>query len=193
MSWPALLREWNDLLRACEETAGDVAGREWLGAPGASEGELRAAEARLGLTRPGLRLPESYRDFLACSNGWALAGPGTVCGGALRPAATIDRFAREHADWIAAYAGPIGDQDPSPAEHAVYGPSQDPAGFRRAYLGECLQVGEVQEGGVYLLNPAVVHDGEWEAWHLADWLPGATRHRSFRELVEALVAQVRGG
>lgn len=188
MSWPALLREWNDLLRACEETKDDVADRDWLGAPGASEGELRAAEERLGL-----RLPPSYREFLACSNGWACAGPSSMCGGALRPASTIDRFAREHADWIEAYVGPAGGHDTTPEDHLVYGPTQDCVAFRLAYLGECLQISDVQDGGVYLLNPAVSRDGEWEAWHFANWLPGATRFRSFRELVEGLVAQVRGG
>ena len=32
---------------------------------------------------------------------------------------------------------------------------------------------------------AVTHDGEWEAWFFANWLPGATRFRSFAELMEA--------
>ncbi|MER6977287.1 hypothetical protein [Streptomyces carpinensis] len=37
---------------------------------------------------------------------------------------------------------------------------------------------------VYLLNPCVVtSDGEWEAWYLAHWLPGAVRYRSFWDLM----------
>jgi hypothetical protein len=38
--------------------------------------------------------------------------------------------------------------------------------------------------GVLLLNPEVVSDdGEWEAWFFAAWLPGATRYRSFWDLM----------
>ncbi|MEU6252536.1 hypothetical protein [Streptomyces sp. NPDC047043] len=37
---------------------------------------------------------------------------------------------------------------------------------------------------VSLLNPCVITpDGEWEAWYLAHWLPGAVRYRSFRALM----------
>ncbi|MEU4571457.1 SMI1/KNR4 family protein [Nonomuraea sp. NPDC023979] len=38
---------------------------EWLGTAGASEAELAHHEGRLGM-----RLPPSYREFLAVSNGW---------------------------------------------------------------------------------------------------------------------------
>jgi hypothetical protein len=31
----------------------------------------------------------------------------------------------------------------------------------------------------------VFADGEWEAWFFANWLPGASRYRSFAEMMEA--------
>jgi hypothetical protein len=40
------------------------------------------------------------------------------------------------------------------------------------------------DSAVYLLNPQVVsEDGEWDAWFFANWLPGATRYRSFAEMI----------
>jgi hypothetical protein len=40
------------------------------------------------------------------------------------------------------------------------------------------------EVSVLLLNPEVVTpDGEWEAWYYASWRPGASRYRSFAELM----------
>jgi hypothetical protein len=30
----------------------------------------------------------------------------------------------------------------------------------------------------------VAKDGEWEAWFFANWLPGATRYRSFQGMME---------
>lgn len=37
---------------------------------------------------------------------------------------------------------------------------------------------------VYLLCPDVrTPAGEWEAWYFANWLPGATRYRSFKQLL----------
>lgn len=51
-----------------------------------------------------------------------------------------------------------------------------------------LQVSAVEEMGsaVYLLNPQrVAADGEWEAWMFAKWVPGAHRHDSFWEVMQA--------
>ena len=74
-AWGDLLRRWNQELLQSESIREreavlpdlDPAARAsgWLGFPGASEGQLQAAEARLGR-----RLPPSYRSFLQVSNGW---------------------------------------------------------------------------------------------------------------------------
>lgn len=158
-------------------------GRTWLGEPGATEDELRAVERRLGF-----ELPPSYRSFLACSNGWACLGPWSITGGALRPHSRIDRFEVANRDWIVAYTEPMKGRDLTSEEHLVYGETQDSCRFRTANLWDCLQISDATESGVYLLDPMVRTDeGEWEAWFLANWLPGANRYPSFRALVEALV------
>ena len=57
-------------------------------------------------------------------------------------------------------------------------------------MKETLQISDVGDAAVYLLNPQVInHDGEWEAWFFADWLPGVHRYRSFQEMMEAQFAQ----
>jgi hypothetical protein len=43
-----------------------------------------------------------------------------------------------------------------------------------------------RDDGEFLRNPHVkTSDGEWEAWFLAPWLPGASRHRSFWDLAKS--------
>src|SRR5689334_23303262 len=48
--------------------APEVLASDWLGYPGATEEQIVAAEARLGIS-----LPPDYREFLQTSNGWRWA------------------------------------------------------------------------------------------------------------------------
>jgi cell wall assembly regulator SMI1 len=145
----------------------------WLGEPGAAEAEITSAEHRLGV-----RLPPSYRAFLAEANGFAHIGPFIY---RLYSAAEIDWFRVRNRDWIETYQS--GD-DISPEEHRA-----DPENcvrFRSAYLSSCLQISEEGDSAVVLLNPEVLNDeGEWETWFFANWNPGATRYPSFRAYVES--------
>jgi hypothetical protein len=130
--------------------------------------------------RLGVRLPPSYREFLRVTNGWD--GDGIACG-PLLPIEKIgwlrDLDPDLAEDWSSSYEGlSIPDED-----YFVYGKGQDPAHLRTEYLPDTLQIGEYDDG-TYLLNPHVrAPDGEWEAWYLAAWLPGAKRCRSFWDLV----------
>ena len=94
-----------------------------------------------------------------------------------------------NAEWIEAYLNPFGGRDePSftDEEYLVYDQTQDPARFRVEYLESALEVSDIGDSAIYLLNPKVVTpNGEWEAWLFANWLPGASRHRSFAELMQA--------
>jgi len=145
----------------------------WLGEPGAAEAEITSAEHRLGV-----RLPPSYRAFLAEANGFAHIGPFIY---RLYSAAEIDWFRVRNRDWIETYQ--TGD-DISPEEHRA-----DPENcvrFRSAYLSSCLQISEEGDSAVVLLNPEVLNDeGEWETWFFANWNPGATRYPSFLTYVES--------
>ncbi|MEV4078630.1 hypothetical protein, partial [Nonomuraea fuscirosea] len=63
--------------------------------------------------------------------------------------------------------------------YLVYGPDQESSHFRREYVPDTLLIG-YWDDGVALLNPHVkTSEGEWEAWYLAPWLPGAKRFKSF--------------
>ena len=76
----------------------------------------------------------------------------------------------------------------SDEEYGVYGEDQETGSLRLEYLETAFQISERERAGtaVILLNPQVVtEEGEWEAWYLAHWLPGAARYRSFWELMEA--------
>lgn len=178
--WEPWLREWNRALLASYDpgkysafvdpavvTAGRLASG-WLGERGATEEQLTALEARLGMT-----LPPSYRSFLQVSNGFLQ--PGMIVP-RLLGAEEVDWYRARHQDTIHVWTGTLGE----------LGGADEPDTFER-HLPSCLQVSEVERIGsaVYLLNPEVVDaDGEWEAFYFAHWVPGADRYPSFRALME---------
>jgi hypothetical protein len=141
----------------------------------ATEAEVCEVEARLGHS-----LPPSYREFVLAVNGCAKLGMAL---GGLLPVTQIRWFREQHEDWIRAYIEPASDLDDVTKEEHVAN-ANDSSLFRRAYLPELLQIGDVYDGSVYLLNPMVTTlAGEWEAWSFANWYPGAYRKPSFRDLV----------
>ncbi|MGW0485272.1 SMI1/KNR4 family protein [Nonomuraea sp. NPDC003214] len=142
--------------------------------PPATEAEVREIEKRLGV-----ELPPSYRQFLLFANGW---GSQDDC-----------RLLRIEE------VGRLSDVDPSIAEswsepkpenswsvpdelYFVYGPEQDSIHYRAEYVPDTFLAG-YWDDGVVLLNPHIrTAEGEWEAWYLAPWKPGAKRYRSFWDL-----------
>jgi len=179
--WNDLLKRWSrDALASRPRTSKlppDVVASGWLGYPGATPPALLQAESRLGIS-----LPPSYRQFLVITNGWRTADDTIP---EVWPVEKIEWFRVNDQAWIDAYMetdpGPISDSD-----YFVYGKDQDPALFRREYLESALQISPEGDEAVYLLNPTITTpDGEWEAWIFANWLPGASRYRSFWELMAA--------
>jgi hypothetical protein len=175
-----------------EDLPDDVIAAGWLGYNGASEIEIVALENRLGK-----RLPPSYRTFLAETNGWRNCGPFIY---KLWPCSDVRWFQDRNQDWIDAYVHPEnngieiiypnGRSRPEPRrltdeEYLVYGEEQDSCRFRTEYLQSALEISDVGDSAILLLNPEIVTEtGEWEAWLFANWMPGAHRYRSFRELME---------
>jgi cell wall assembly regulator SMI1 len=182
---PARLSAWSELLSEISrvqladrnivaEMPDDKVAAGWLGERAATETELISAEQRLGV-----RLPPSYRSFLAEANGFDHIGPFIY---RLYSITEIDWFGVLNQDWIDAYQ--IGNDDVSPEEHLAN--PEDSVRFRAAYLSSCLQISEVGDSAVVLLNPEVINDeGEWETWFFANWSPGATRYPSFRLFLES--------
>lgn len=152
----------------------------WLGYAGATDEDISAVENRLGRT-----LPLSYKSFLKVTNGWLIFDD--LLGG-LCPIQEVEYYATKHQDLIDAWnegvkmsgeAIPVSDE-----EYFVYGEEQDSAVFREEYLQSSVKIGGDENNGTILLNPEIVFaDGEWEAWNLAAWYPGAYRYRSFLEMM----------
>jgi hypothetical protein len=155
----------------------------WIGYPGATEAQITRTEDRLGAA-----LPPSYRAFLMASNGWPLVGPFV---GQFWPVDEVGRLADRRSnlveDWIMGHEI-FGGLEPVPDEtYLVYGDEQDSALIRVEYLHSVVEISsfDTRDAAIYLLNPEILTPaGEWEAWHLASWLPGASRYRSFRELMQ---------
>lgn len=152
--------------------------------PPATDDEIADAERRLKIS-----LPPSYKTFLKVSNGWRKTS-STI--DRLWGTDRIDWFRKRNKEWISAYTigHHFGDSiEPVPDEiYYAYGPLA--SDFRHQHMKETLQISEIGDAAVYLLNPQVItQDGEWEAWFLANWLPGVRRFRSFGEMMQAAYAQ----
>lgn len=178
--WRDFLVRWSaELLKdpdVREKLPEDVIMSRWLGYPAATEYEIARAEARLGI-----RLPPSYRAFLKVSNGWRQTSPYIY---RLWSTEEIEWFAVRHQGWIDNWRA----EDSEPAtdeEYFVYGEEQSSLSLRPDYLQTALEISDYGDACIYVLNPRIVtDDGEWEAMFLAGWLPGASRYRSFREMIQ---------
>ncbi|MFB6849021.1 SMI1/KNR4 family protein [Streptomyces sp. NPDC056373] len=155
--------EWADSLT--EDTtrgAEDEAARQtrWLGFPPASEERIAALEGRLGR-----RMPPSYREFLAVTDGWRHAG-----GFVWLLAGT------ESAHWHADASGLAGMFEEYLGEDAGPEERREADIWRRG-----LQLDVESDATYVLMDPEDVdEDGEWAVYTWASWRaesPG--RHASF--------------
>lgn len=170
LGWTELLRRWSaEAITYADEIRLDVSSemREsgWIGAPPARPQDIAAAEAYLGR-----RLPPSYRDFLAITDGW--------------PAFSFDfgRLRRlSEVDWVAA-ANPrlykvvcetFGD-DVSPDD-------EDGSPL----MNNALLLSTGHDNFLFDVR-RVAADGEWGTATWTSWGPGAGHQRpSFRAGLEA--------
>ena len=151
----------------------DLAKRR-LSKPGASQDEIRGLETKLGT-----RLPPSYREFIAESNGF-LCFPGL---GRLSAISEVGWFRDLNREWCeileetaARWAG-----TPRSTEYPNYN-------WPIPYLRQLLQVSLAIDDDTVLLNPQVVSaDGEWEAYSL--YSHGSSCYRSFGDLILARLEQ----
>lgn len=181
--WLSFLQTYNRELLHTEEVRESVPieVREigWMGYPGASEEQIQAAEYRLGI-----QFPPSFREFYKITNGWRCAGYYTdaVFPFEILSIEKVEWFRTNNQDWINIYnERPYKIHD---TNYFVYGKQQNSVNFRAEYLKTALQISTIHDAGVYLLNPQIVStDDEWEAWHFANWMPGAWRYKSFLQLL----------
>lgn len=187
-NWKPLLTELScKLIEGREEyhqwhLTSEMLASKWLGNEGATEEEIARAEIRLGT-----QFPPSYREFLKISNGWPNSDWSDI---ELWLTEEIEWFSTRNQDWI---WPPDTDERPTiPDElYFVYGTDQDCINLRCEYLQTALEISSNSgDGDIFLLIPEVVFEnGEWEAWHFGNKLPGAVRYRSFYELMLKVVEQ----
>ncbi|MEA5618581.1 SMI1/KNR4 family protein [Cronbergia sp. UHCC 0137] len=166
------------------ELTPEIVASKWLGNPSASEEQIVLAETRLGK-----RFPPSYREFLKVSNGWCNSDWTDL---QLWSTEEIEWFSTRNEDWILAWQLDINEVPSVPDDqYFVYGEAQDCIYLRREYLPTALEISsDSGDGDIFLLIPDVVFEnGEWEAWHFGNKLPGANRYRSFYELMLKVTEQ----
>jgi hypothetical protein len=179
--WHSFLAQWSwewleDDETAIEDIPSEVIVSRWLGYPGATEAQIAQAEKRLDTT-----FPPSYRAFLKVTNGWRWVN-------------FIERlWSTEDVEWLAVrnqglidgWMGTLNAEPISDDVYFQYGNKQNSGLFRAQYLQTALEISKHNDGALFLLNPQVITpEGEWEAWFLASWYPGAVRYRSFQEMMQ---------
>ncbi|MFJ5230803.1 SMI1/KNR4 family protein [Kitasatospora sp. NPDC088391] len=185
--WPALLQEWSRLWLspdAHEEVERrfppEAHATGWFGTDGATEADIEALERRLGT-----RLPPSYREFLAVSNGWShvddIQGP-------LLPTQQVGWLRDLDPDLVECWSNREDDPAIPDEEYLRYDEDQESETVRGEYFRTALRISEWGDSALLMLNPAVVNpQGEWEAWAFARWYPGAYRQPSFWDLMVHLI------
>ena len=169
--------DWDDFLR------------HWLAATGRAGATLSPASDQAVVDaerRFGGPLPSDYRAFLAVSDGFDDPAGHPITH--VRGAGEVAAVAKDDQSW--------GRMSKSRLSDGVYFSytAQASAEYRPAHLrhGLLLCGGERAGEGdaVILLNPQVAWpDGRYEAWKLANWIPGVERHRDFGEIMLDAAAQ----
>ncbi|MGW7256422.1 SMI1/KNR4 family protein [Streptomyces sp. NPDC054834] len=174
-NWQAFLRRWQDewVPRADEDEDG---GQTVVppGRPGADEAAIAAAEERLGL-----RLPPSYREFLAVSDGWHVDETAGVY--QLGGAADIGWFQDPY------------DMTPLYEQHLGSNPSREDV-LLAGMWQRALRLETDSDMSHALLDPGDSdQDGEWALYVYKGWsgeLPD--RYPSFRAYMEAMYRDFHG-
>jgi hypothetical protein len=189
-SWKEFLSEWSREIIASRQFAEfltrrggehpdtytpDVLASGWLGYPGATDEQIAAAEARLGIS-----LPSDYREFLQVTNGWLWTNSFIE---RIWPVEEIQWLASSDPDIIADWSI---SWDWSQEEYGRED-AEDGAVHEQKCLPATLRISDIEYAGtaMLLLNPEVIRSsGEWEAWFFAHWVPGAEVYPSFWELMQ---------
>ncbi|MBO4254434.1 SMI1/KNR4 family protein [Streptomyces griseorubiginosus] len=159
--------EWADSLADGEtRSQDDEAARQarWLGFPAASQERITAMEERLGR-----RMPASYREFLAVSDGWRHAG-----GFVWLLAGTEDARWHNDASGLGEMFEEYLDEDAGPEER------READLWRRG-----LQLDAESDATYVLMDPEDVgEDGEWAVYTWASWrAEPPERHANFLEFM----------
>ncbi len=167
--WRGLLGQMNNAILTdplVEDFAlpSEVIQTGWIGYEPATEEQITAAEARLGLA-----LPPSYREFLQVSNGWRVCNPYMD---AVFPVEKIDFTRNTDPDLILNWEN-----------------RADAAAAQVTDIAYTIQISERTDMAILLLNPMkIAPDGEWEAWFYTDNIPGAEVFPSFWDLMQDQLA-----
>ncbi|MCA9884985.1 MAG: SMI1/KNR4 family protein [Anaerolineae bacterium] len=180
--WLEFMIRWNktilDNVEYLEPIPEHLIEKKWLGNAGATDQEIRQLEARLEK-----KLPSSYKSFLRVTNGWNGILTNSIY--SMDTTISINWFIVRYRNWFDQFI--LGTEFEEQADNFInndadhsYGPNQNTHNFSIAHWKRTLAISERGDSAVLLLNPLVVDEsGEWEAWHFANWNPGARKFKSF--------------
>jgi hypothetical protein len=185
LTWREAIDCWQRSIRQSVSSPREAGPWSMSEAPDEQEQEalVSALERRLNL-----KLPPSYRDFLAVSDGrvrrrTVLPKPPFL----FLSAAKVDWF-RSAMTQAAEIWRKGGDADLSDENYLLYDLRQYGFSYKPEFIDKLLLVGNRGESAQLLLNPEVrTRDGEWEAWILSSSIPGAVRFPSFAHMARDLI------
>ncbi len=138
--------------------------------PAATLDDIRALERRMGR-----RLPPSYRDFLAATNGMVFEGALNV----------VEMLAAKDVVPLTAGSYPGLDAWLEMPDVAIPGDATSGGPLPGPALAHAWVISSIEDGDVYLILPELPRpDGEWPVWFFGPKNPGAIAYPSFAAMFE---------
>lgn len=149
----------------------------WLGYPPAKIEEIGKKEIELGEW-----LPDSYKDFLAVTNGFRQL---SFFIGNLLPVENIDWIGNVEPHLLESYEDlEEFDYNITEAELESYD-SNNSSKWKHEDFKKTILISNWGDSAILLLNPNRKKDREYEIWEFANWYPGAIRSKNFRLYLES--------
>lgn len=139
----------------------------------ATEIEINDLERKISI-----ELPPSYKEFLKTTNGFKIINQ---LFGNLFPANLVQPLISFDPHLVEIWSAM--DFEVTDEMYFDYSETQRTEWLRGKYFNDCIAISDWFDGGIILLNPNVKMGEEFEAWAFANWYPGATRYKSFWDLM----------
>jgi cell wall assembly regulator SMI1 len=155
----------------------------WLGFEPAKEEEIKNKEKELGI-----KLPESYIDFLKITNGFKQVSNFT---GKLFSVAKINWTKNIHPDLLEAYEDQE-DFDSEISDEMLNDYSdENNSNWKFSDFKETITISDWGDSTLLMLNPNSKNKKDYEVWEFGNWFPGAIRFENFNHFIESKIESTK--
>jgi len=155
----------------------------WLGFEPAKEEEIKNKEKELGI-----KLPESYIEFLKITNGFKQVSNFT---GKLYSVAKINWTRNIHPDLLEAYEDQE-DFDSEISDEMLNDYSdENNSNWKFSDFKETITISDWGDSTLLMLNPNSKNQKDYEVWEFGNWFPGAIRFKNFNHFIESKIESTK--